>query len=229
MEPQHLIFDADDTLWENNVFYEATIEGFIDLVDHAELSRTQVRAAVDEAERENIRRHGYGADIFMSSLMNCLRTLRQPHPVFPAEEAKVAELCSPVRNMQIVLIADVAATLDVLSGRHRLYLLTKGSESEQRKKIKDSGLAHYFEDTVVVPEKNVSAYRGFVAERDLPAQRTWMIGNSLRSDINPALACGLGAVFIPHPMTWSLEKDRTPESDPRFLTLERFGVLSEIF
>lgn len=229
MLSQNLIFDADDTLWENNVYYEAAIEGLIDLVDHPSLTRKQVRDVIDETERENIRRRGYGAEVFEDSLLNALCALRGSDTPDAAEVEKIAALCAGVHDMEMVLISGVESTLEMLSERHRLFLLTKGCEKEQLRKVEKSGLAGYFAEAVVVPEKDVSAYRSFSAARNLPVEHTWMIGNSLRSDINPALACGLGAVFVPHPMTWSLEADRVPDPSPRFLTVPRFGALGDHF
>ncbi|WP_404955627.1 HAD family hydrolase [Streptomyces sp. 147326] len=228
-EPQHLIFDADDTLWENNVYYEAVIEAFIDFVDHGELGRAEVRSAVDRAELANIGRYGYGASIFQQSLLDCFCALRGVDSPKPAQAAEIARLCGAVHDMEMVLIDDVAATLDELGAKHHLYLLTKGSEPEQRDKIERSGLAHHFTAASVVAEKNAGAYHAFAARHDLPREATWMIGNSLRSDINPALSVGLGAVLVPHPHTWSLEGDRAPGPSERFLTVQRFHDLMEVF
>lgn len=228
-DAQHLIFDADDTLWENNIYYEAAIESFVDLVGHREPDRAAVREAVDEAERTNIRRHGYGASIFQQSLLDCWCTLHGTGTPEPAAAAAIARLCGPVHAMEMVLIEDVAATLDALGARHHLYLLTKGSEPEQRDKIERSGLAGHFRDATVVSEKNTSAYRAFADRHGLQRSRTWMIGNSLRSDINPALSAGLGAVLVPHPHTWRLEADDEPGPSERFVTVRGFADLQEIF
>jgi putative hydrolase of the HAD superfamily len=104
-------------------------------------------------------------------------------------------------------------------------LVTKGHPEEQRLKIERSGLESRFAATAVVHEKAVDTYRAIAQERELDATRTWMIGNSPRSDINPALQAGLNAVFIPHEHTWRLEKEEVIPADGRLLILRRFGEL----
>ena len=108
-------------------------------------------------------------------------------------------------------------------------LFTKGDPEEQRLKIDRSGLGRYFQHTAIVKEKNEPAYRQLAAERGFQPERTWMIGNSPKSDINPALAAGLNAVFVPHARTWSLEHEEVPESHPRLLRVERIRDLQSHF
>jgi putative hydrolase of the HAD superfamily len=108
-------------------------------------------------------------------------------------------------------------------------LLTKGHPEEQRLKIERSGLEPFFNATAVVHEKTEETYRAIVQERQLDPARTWMIGNSPRSDINPALAAGLNAVFIPHEHTWGLEKEKIVHAGGRLLTLRAFGELRAHF
>jgi putative hydrolase of the HAD superfamily len=123
----------------------------------------------------------------------------------------------------------VAETVTYLAGRHDLMLLTKGHPEEQRLKIERSGLEALFTATTVVHEKDEDTYRAIVRERHLDPVRTWMIGNSPRSDINPALAAGLNAVFVPHQHTWRLEKEEIVRADGRLLNLENFGELRRHF
>src|SRR5690606_6643758 len=109
-------------------------------------------------------------------------------------------------------------------GNHTLYLLTKGHEVEQRPKIERSGLESRFEAVIITPEKTPATYQETVDRLDIDPSKTWMIGNSPRSDINPALAAGLNAVYIPHPRTWHLEVEQLvppPSSDRHLLHLER--------
>jgi putative hydrolase of the HAD superfamily len=127
------------------------------------------------------------------------------------------------------LLPDVEETVRYLAGRHDLMLLTKGHPEEQRLKIERSGLEALFSATAVVHEKAEETYRAIVQERQLDPAHTWMIGNSPRSDINPALAAGLNAVFIPHEHTWRLEKEEIVHTDGRLLTLRAFGELRAHF
>ena len=124
------------------------------------------------------------------------------------------------------LIEGVEETLAYLSERHDLTLFTKGHPEEQRLKVDRSGLARYFAHTAIVKEKDATAYRLLVAERNLDPATTWMIGNSPKSDINPALEAGINAVLVPHKHTWVLEhQDLRDNTDGRFLKVERFSDL----
>jgi putative hydrolase of the HAD superfamily len=129
------------------------------------------------------------------------------------------------------LLPDVPETLADLARRHRLFMVTKGNITEQLGKVERSGLKDYFTAIEVVAEKDPSAYRTVVEKYGLMRDITWMIGNSPKSDINPALETGLHAVFVPHDNTWMLERDdlRQHASDGRLLQVANFGQLREHF
>ncbi len=225
----NLIFDGDDTLWENNILFERAIEAFVDYLDHPAMTRAEVRAVLDQIELANCRAHGYGVEVFERSLSECLAYLRdgQPRPDGDAELPRT--LCQPIRQHAIELLPGVAETLRALRGRHRLALLTKGSPVEQRQKISASGLTELFEHIEIVAEKEPAVYRSFTSARGLTPERTWMIGNSPKSDVWPALEAGLGAVLIPHAQTWALEQRELPESADRFLVVDAIPRLLEHF
>jgi putative hydrolase of the HAD superfamily len=225
----NLIFDGDDTLWENNVLFERAIEAFIDHLAHPTMSRAEVRALLDEIELVNCRAYGYGVDVFERSLTECLDRLRDGGPQRDGELDLAARLCRPIRMGMVELLPGVVETLRALRGRHQLALLTKGNLVEQRKKISASGLAELFEHVEIVPEKDPEVYRSFVSARGLDPGDTWMIGNSPRSDVWPALEAGLGAVLIPHPQTWILEQRNLPDEADRFLVVESIPTLLRHF
>src|SRR5262249_16385574 len=112
---------------------------------------------------------------------------------------------------------------------HDLTLFTKGHPDEQKLKIDQSGLGRYFQHTAIVKEKDADAYRNLVGERGMEPDRTWMIGNSPKSDVNPALDARLNAVFVPHAHTWILEKQEIVPGKGRLVTVEAFGELMKIF
>ena len=225
---QFLLIDGDDTLWENNVYFEQAIEAFIDFVDHSTMTRAQVRAALDEVEHMNVRVHGYGSAAFTKNLQQTYERLAE-RDVRPQDIEHVVELGQRIASKPLTLLPEVADTVDYLAGRHDLMLVTKGHPEEQRLKIERSGLESRFAATAVVHEKAVETYRAIAQERELDATRTWMIGNSPRSDINPALQAGLNAVFIPHEHTWRLEKEEVVPADGRLLILQGFGDLRAHF
>lgn len=227
MLPQNLIFDADDTLWDNNVLFERAIEHFVDHLASTDLPREHIRARLDEIEKNNSHRYGYGLTVFEHSLAECLTAFRGHPRETDHQVLRVA--CAPIRAQQVTLLDGVLDTLRTLSQRHRLYLLTKGDPTEQTGKIEASGIAELFTDIAIVPEKDTAVYRDFAAQRALQAETTWMIGNSPRSDIWPALQAGLGAILVPHPMTWSLEHRELPGTHPKFGTVTPFAQLTQHF
>jgi putative hydrolase of the HAD superfamily len=225
---QFLLVDGDDTLWENNVYFEQAIEAFIDFLAHSSLTRAQVRAALDEIERINTGVRGYGSASFTLNLRETYERLAE-RELRQEDIDHVLQLGGRIAEQSMVLLPEVAETLAYLAGRHDLMLLTKGYPEEQRLKIERSGLERWFTAAEVVHEKSEGTYRAIVQERQLDPARTWMIGNSPRSDINPALKAGLNAVFIPHEQTWGLEKEEVVHTDGRLLVLKGFGELQARF
>ena len=127
------------------------------------------------------------------------------------------------------VIDGVPETLAYLAARHDLTLFTKGHPEEQKLKIDRSGLGDFFGHTAIVKEKDAAAYRRLVEERGMDPARTWMIGNSPKSDINPALEAGLNAVFVPHAHTWVLERQEIRPGQGNLLVLECFADLRKHF
>jgi putative hydrolase of the HAD superfamily len=224
---QYLLIDGDDTLWENNVFFEDAAEQFIDFLKHSSLDRRQVRAALDEVERLNLTVHGYGSAAFGRNLHETYRHLAERR-VEPSDLDHLMDLARKVVSQPMQLRPGVEQTLQELATRHDLTLFTKGEHAEQTLKVERSQLASLFDRVVVTPEKDVAAYSALVVENGFDPAATWMIGNSPKSDVNPPLAAGLGAVFIPHPRTWSLEVVEVVESD-RLLVISDFVELLQHF
>ncbi|MGO9777123.1 MAG: HAD family hydrolase [Terracidiphilus sp.] len=232
---QTLLIDADDTLWENNVYFERAIAAFISYLNHYEYSPAEVRLALNEVERETILTHGYGLPSFTHSLLLCFERLS---PAAFSEESRrqVESFARAIAEQEIELLPGVSETLAELATRHRLILMTKGNHAEQADKLTRSGLASYFSAVEIVAEKDPATYREVIqrygSAPDTPcAQSYWMIGNSPKSDINPALAAGLNAVFLFHKDTWVLEHatlDLAPEGQ-QLMELDSFAKLRAIF
>jgi len=225
---QTLVFDADDTLWENNVLFERVVSDYLDWLAHPTLDHRALRAVLDDVERANIGVHGYGSASFLRSLGDCFEQLNE-RPASPAEAERITELAAALVNHDVELMPGVSDTLAELGTRHDLLLLTKGQQDEQQRKIDASGLAPHFRSVHIVAEKRPPAYRGLIRQHDLTPERTWMIGNSPASDIRPAREVGMGAVFIPNAYTWSLEHDEIDPDDAGILHLERFPELLDHF
>jgi putative hydrolase of the HAD superfamily len=229
-QSQTLLIDADDTLWENNVYFERAIARFISFLNHHEFSAEQVREVLNDVERECIVKHGYGLHSFSHALVDTFERL-SVQPVTPELHAQISSFAHTVADHPIEFLPEVPQTLEYLSGRHRLILVTKGALAEQSGKIERSGLKEYFAATEIVAEKHSAAYQALVEKHGLARDSTWMIGNSPRSDINPALAAGLHAVFVPHGDTWILEHEEVNAAPPpqRLLIVGRFAELREHF
>ena len=224
-----LLIDADDTLWENNVYFERAFDTFCDFLAHSSLSPVQVREILNEIESVNSKIHGYGSKNFGRNLQEAYGKLAE-REIRQDDLDHVMSLAERILEQPIELIEGVEETLAALAVRHELILFTKGHPEEQRLKVDRSGLGCYFAHTAIVREKDAAAYLNVMGDRGLPSEHTWMIGNSPKSDINPALEAGIGAVLVPHAHTWVLERQelRTPEG-ARFLQVERFTDLKKHF
>ena len=229
-QSQTLLIDADDTLWENNIYFERAIARFISFLNHHEFSPEQVREVLNDVERECIVKHGYGLHSFAHALVGTFERL-SVKPVTAELHAQIHSLAHAVADHPIELLPEVSPTLEYLSMRHRVILVTKGAVAEQTGKIERSGLKQYFAATEIVAEKNSAAYKGLIEKHKIGRESTWMIGNSPKSDINPALAAGLHAVFVPHGDTWILEHEEVNAAPPpqRLLIVGRFAELREHF
>jgi len=223
-----LLFDADDTLWENNILFERVITDYFAWLRHPTLYHDALRAVLNDVERANTVTHGYGASVFLRTLHDTFAHLNS-RLTTEAESAEITALADDLLNSRIELVPDVANILAELGSRHDLRLVTKGAPDEQRAKLEASGLATHFVSVHILREKDVAGYETLVTEFGLDRARTWMIGNSPKSDIRPARAAGLGAVFVPNENTWVLEHDDLDEDDRGVLTLPTLRALLEHF
>jgi putative hydrolase of the HAD superfamily len=228
MTPQFLLIDADDTLWENNIYFERAFDEFVAFLDHSAMSPVEVRAVLDEIEEINARIHGYGSLNFGRNLGQCYERLAE-RAISPEDLRIVMTFAERILECPMETISGVPETLEYLAARHDLTLFTKGNPEEQRLKIDRSALGCYFRHTAIVKEKDTAAYRQLVQERGFDPARTWMIGNSPKSDINPAMEAGLNAVFVPHAHTWVLEKQDIRPGAGTLVTVAEFGELRKYF
>jgi putative hydrolase of the HAD superfamily len=227
---QNLLIDADDTLWENNIYFEQAIVRFISFLDHKTHTPAEVRLVLWDVEREVIREHGYGMHSFANALVTCFERL-SVEPVTVTLHEQIKAIAYKIAEHPMELMPQVPETLSYLAQRHRLFMVTKGNFTEQTEKLERSELKQHFTAVEVLTEKNASAYRDLVERYGLVHDQTWMIGNSPSSDINPALEAGLHAVFVPHHNTWELERGEIMSLDGhgKLLHVDSFGQLREIF
>jgi putative hydrolase of the HAD superfamily len=227
---QTLLIDADDTLWENNIYFERAIARFIEFLNHHEFSPEQVREVLNDVERECIVKHGYGLHSFAHALVDTFEKL-SPSPVTPELHQQVLSFTHRIENHTIEFLPQVPQTLEYLSKKHRLILVTKGAHEEQSGKVERSGVQKYFVATEIVREKKSEVYAQLADKYECDHACTWMIGNSPKSDINPALAAGMNAVFVPHGDTWILEHEEVnaAPAGQKLLIVGRFAELREHF
>jgi len=230
LPPQTLLIDADDTLWENNIYFERAIAKFISFLNHHEFSPEQVREVLNDVERECIVKHGYGLHSFAHALVDTFERL-SVEAVTPELHTQINSFAHAIADHPIEVLPEVPETLHYLSERHHLILMTKGAVAEQSGKVVRSGLKEYFAAVEVVAEKDAATYARVIEKFELERDLTWMVGNSPKSDINPALAAGLHAAFVPHGNTWILEHEELNEapSGQKLLIVGRFAELQEHF
>lgn len=225
---QTLIFDADDTLWANNVYFEQVITDYLGWLAHPTLEHAEIRGILDDIERANVHTHGYGSHAFLGNLAECFHVLNG-RPVTDAEQREISRLATALLEHRIEKFPGVADTLVELGSRHDLKLMTKGNQQEQQRKVDASGLAELFSSVHIVAEKHPAVYREVLSSQSLSRHSTWMIGNSPASDILPARAAGLRTVFIPTADTWVLEQAELDPADDGVLTLAHFRELTAHF
>ena len=221
-----LILDADDTLWENEKYYEQAIAEFADLMAAQGFDRLAAQYVAQIVDHVRVPLVGYGPLEFARSLAIAYGRLcwRHARPTVPEVADAVWRIGQALAEHPVALLDGVAETLQRLGGRFRLLLLTKGDREVQQDKLARSGLAAFFEGVHVVSEKDAEVLRQLVADYGLHPEQVWMVGNNPRSDINPALEAGLGAIYIPHATTWELEREAI--ADPARVTiLGSFGEL----
>src|SRR5215472_1893025 len=174
---QTLLIDADDTLWENNIYFERAIARFISFLNHQEYSPAEVREVLNQVERESIVTHGYGLHSFAHSLVDTFERL-SVEPVTRELHAKINSFAHAVADHPVEILNGVSETLEYLVQRHHLILVTKGAIAEQSSKIERSGLKEFFSAVEIVAEKDVPAYQAIASKYDLDPEVSWMIGNS---------------------------------------------------
>ncbi len=227
---QTLLIDADDTLWENNIYFERAIGRFISFLNHREYSPAQVREVLNDVERDSIVKHGYGLHSFAHSLVATFEKL-SVEPITPELHERIHSFAHQISEHPVEILPGVPETLTYLAERHHVILMTKGNAVEQSGKVERSGLKEYFAAVEIVPEKDEQTYRSAISKYALQQECTWMVGNSPKSDINPALAAGLHAVFVPHGDTWILEHEdlATATAPQQLLVVKRFVDLRAHF
>ncbi|MCK0149878.1 HAD family hydrolase [Marivita sp. S6314] len=218
-------FDADDTLWHNERFFKLTQDRFEDLLsDYTDKSLLHDRLVA--AERRNIGHYGFGVKGFVLSMIETAIDVTDGavpgHVIQQLLDAGQDMLAHPIE-----LLPHVQHTVETLSSTHRLVLITKGDLLHQERKLAQSGLGELFDDVSIVSDKSVTTYQTVFAPLQGGIEGAMMVGNSMKSDVVPAVQAGSWGVFVPHDLVWDLEKADPPDS-PRFHAIENLGALPDL-
>lgn len=219
-------FDADDTLWHNERFFQLTQERFANLLaDYVEGDHLIERLV--EAEKRNIGHYGFGIKGFVLSMIETAIDVSEAR--VPA--TVIAELIAAGQDMlqhPIELLPHAQGAVKEIATSHRVLLITKGDLLDQERKLAQSGLGELFDGVEIVSGKHAAVYHDIFARHGEGAERAMMVGNSLRSDVRPMIEVGGWGVYVPHDLTWALEHDTAPEDAPRYRALDDLGQLAEL-
>jgi putative hydrolase of the HAD superfamily len=212
-----IAFDADDTLWDNEGYFEETenkiCELLADYMPHHSLSREVLLTEVG-----NLPLYGYGIKGFILSMIEtALRISDNTLPIAAVE--KIIQFGKELLEKPVVLIPDVETVLQALKPKYRLVMATKGDLLDQHRKLHKSGLGHYFHHIEIMTEKKEDDYHKLIKRLDILPDEFVMIGNSLKSDILPVLDIGGHAFHIPYHTTWEHEKIEVNITHPKFRQL----------
>ena len=216
-------FDADDTLWQNEQFFRLTERRFAELLaDYAAPEHLVERLL--QAERKNLAAYGFGIKGFTLSMIETAIEVtegRAPANVIRA----ILETGREMLSHPVETLPHVRETLEALAGDYRLVMITKGDLFDQERKLAASGLGDFFDAVEIVSDKKPDTYRRIFSRHGDGAERAMMVGNSLKSDVLPAIDAGGWGVFVPHELTWVLEHAEEPANHPRFRKIAHLGEL----
>ncbi|MCC5640852.1 HAD family hydrolase [Nostoc sp. CHAB 5824] len=219
-------FDADDTLWQNEQYYKLTEGHFRSLLtDYAEGDHVSERLL--KAEKRNLAHYGFGIKGFTLSMIETALEITEGR----APSSVISEILAIGRDLlshPVECLPHAREALDSLAGKYFLVLITKGDLFDQERKLAQSGLGDYFDAVEIVSDKTATTYRRIFGKHGEGPERSMMIGNSLKSDVVPAIAAGAWGVFVPHELTWVLEHVEKPEEAPRFREIPDLGHVPDL-
>jgi len=212
-----IAFDADDTLWHNEAYFQEAEKKFCALLENYLPQHTVARELL-QTEIKNISLYGYGIKAFMLSMIET--AIRITDKSIPNEAIeKIIEYGQEILTKPVDLMDGVEDVLHQLKGKYRLVMATKGDLLDQERKLKKSGLDHYFHHIEIMSEKKEDDFRKLIKHLDIPSEQFAMIGNSLKSDILPVLNLGGYGFHIPYHVTWAHERVETQIENEKFKEL----------
>lgn len=225
---KNLIFDADDTLWDNNKFFVKTTDAFLDLCVKAGHPREAVMNEFSDFEIKVVKERGYGSHNFVYILEYLFSFFNNRITLDQNKFDKILTKFKSHTENDPPVFPGVVDILNLLYQDYELFVLTKGNIKEQQEKIDRSGLKHFFEKEFVVSEKNDETYVTILQEQNWKANECCMIGNSPKSDINPALRNGLYAIYIPYEYTWVLDNEKLISDHEKLYESKNFNEIPKL-
>ena len=212
-----IAFDADDTLWHNEIYFQETEKKFFELFEEY-LPQHSVARELLQTEVKNIPLYGYGIKAFMLSMIEtAIRISDKTISLMVIE--KIIGFGQELYEKPIQKLEGVDEVLTTLKSRYRLVVATKGDLLDQERKLKKSGIEHHFHHTEIMSEKGEGDYKKLIKHLDIQPAEFIMVGNSLKSDILPVLAIGGHGFHIPYHVTWGHEKIDKKVEHPNFRAL----------
>ena len=216
-------FDADDTLWQNEQFFQLTQDRLTDLLQ-AHVDPAHVRKSLLEVSMRNLEHYGFGIKSFTLAMIETAIEVTEGR----APASVVEEILGYGREMAahpVETLPHARETLEALAGAYRVVLITKGDLFDQERKLAQSGLGDLFDAVEIVSQKTAATYAKVFSRHGEGVERSMMVGNSLRSDVLPAIEAGSWGVFVPHELTWAAEHADEPADSVRFRRLDHLGKL----
>ena len=226
---KQIIFDADDTLWENNIYYLKAANDFFDLLFQEGIGRHQAENEFDELELEVVEKLGYGSINFIFILEELYRKFKISGN---HNKEKLISIITEFNSHKLNkpnLLKNVTETIEQLSDNYNLFILTKGDQKEQESKILKSGLLQFLVEYFIWDEKDDHTYANLLSANNWNPDETCMVGNSPKSDINPALRNNMYAIHIPYKDTWKVDIEPIKHTNGKYKKINSFKELKEIF
>ncbi len=219
-------FDADDTLWHNERFFQLTQDYFANLLaEHADKDHLMERLLA--AEKRNIRHYGYGIKGFTLSMIETAIEVTQDR-VPSSVIRQLIEAGQDMLSHPIELLPHAREAVEAVSATHRVVLITKGDLIDQERKLAQSGLGELFDDVEIVSEKTPDVYRNIFGRYVQDPGSAMMVGNSMRSDVVAPILAGSWGVYVPHGLTWEIEHADIPQDRQLYRELEDLGGLTDL-
>ena len=216
-------FDADDTLWVNEPYFQEVEKQFCNILKPY-LGENETSKKLFETEMQNLEIYGYGAKGFMLSMIETALNATEGK-ITPAELTQIIDAGKTLLTMPIQLLEGVETVLKQLQGKYRLILATKGDLLDQERKLQKSGLAQYFHHIEIMSDKQESNYRKLLAHLDIEPAEFLMVGNSVKSDIIPVVNIGAQAIHVPFEVTWQHETNHSPAENVNYVTISKISQL----